>query len=97
MSERIVTMTVQVPIRTYRQLEASALRRRIKVAEFASQLLQGRVTPTVKTVQIEARRRAVAEFLELHYSITEIALRMGLDRNTVRHDVNIIRERQASA
>lgn len=97
MSERIVRMTVPIPLSTYRQIEASANRRGVRIGEFALQLIQARVTPTTKAAQITARRKAIRELLDLNYSQGEICARLSLTRDTVRHDTAVILREQAGA
>jgi hypothetical protein len=91
------TARVTIPIKVYRRLQQGALRRGISIEQFTTQLIEGRLPSKVQSSQIAARRKRVAELLELHYSISDISRALNISWTTARDDRREVIRKQAAA
>ena len=90
MTARMVPVTVHLPVDRWRKMQSAAERRRMEPEVFAGELLSSVLAPSLLSSRQKVRRAQVAELMDLNYSATEIAARIGCSPDTVRADMRFI-------
>ena len=83
-------VTLEIPAGVWRAVQSGAARRGLSAPEFAAELIEGRVRPTMVAERQLARRKEVARLLALNYSAAEIAARIGCSYDTAKEDVRYV-------